>query len=456
MTNEVVNRLSEKVGEGPSAIWKALEAMIPTVLAGARSLAATPSGASRLFDLAKAAIQGGLDHQLVEGNLEAIGRQSQGFLGTLFGDKLAGLLNWLARFAGIKESSASTLMNVASSLVMSALGRTIQRDGLDASQLGRLLSSQSGWLQKLLPAGIGDVPGMRALADLGDRAADAGRATVEAGRRVGATAHGAYRESVDAARGLSPLASALLPLALLLLPLLLFTWFMRGAASPIAQPNVEVAARPAPAQPRVVETSARSAPAQPRVEETPAQPAPVQPRVAETREGRAPEPSGPETTASRPVVTTTLNLSELRLPDGVTLKLPETSFLSAIYKYLSDATATQGRAFVFDGLDFDDARIRVRPEIETAVANLSSLLRAFPLVTVRIEGHTDASGDPAADRDRSLARADAVKDLLVKAGVPSTRLTTVGLGSEKPLASNDTTEGRAKNRRIELSLSKSS
>src|SRR5262249_20273912 len=95
MTNEVVNRLSEKVGESPSAIWKALEAMIPTVLASARSLAATPSGASRLFDLAKGAMQGGLDRHLVEGNLEAVGRQSQGFLSTLFGDKLAGLLNWL-------------------------------------------------------------------------------------------------------------------------------------------------------------------------------------------------------------------------------------------------------------------------------------------------------------------------------------------------------------------------
>ncbi len=107
-------------------------------------------------------------------------------------------------------------------------------------------------------------------------------------------------------------------------------------------------------------------------------------------------------------------------------------------------------------MEFDDAKIRVRPEIETAVTNLTKLIRAFPAVTLRIEGHTDPSGDPAADQKRSLARADALKDLLVKAGVPSDRLTTAGLGSEHPVATNDTALGRAKNRRIELLLSKSS
>jgi outer membrane protein OmpA-like peptidoglycan-associated protein/uncharacterized membrane protein YeaQ/YmgE (transglycosylase-associated protein family) len=450
LTNEVVNRLSEKVEESPSAIRKALEAMIPTVLASARSLASTPSGASRLFDLAKGAAQGALGRHLVEGDLEAVGQQSRGFLNTLFGDKLAGLLNWLARFAGIKESSASTLMNVASSMVMSTLGRTIQQKGLDASECGSLLSSQTGWLSKLLPSGIGDVPGLRALADLGDRAAEAGRTTVEAGRRVGATAQGAYRETVGVAQQASPMLSALLPLALLLLPLMLFTWFMRGAAS-----KIEAAPPPAPVQPRVVERPPQPALAQPRVAETTTQPAPAQPRVAETSEHRVAEPTRSETPASTRLVPTTFNVSEVKLPDGVTLKLPESSFVHAIYKYLSDAATTSGQGFVFDGLDFDDAKIQVRPEIETAVTSLTSLLRAFPKVTVKIEGHTDASGDPAADRNRSLARADALKDLLVKAGVPGDRLTTAGLGGEKPVASNETPEGRAKNRRIELSFSKS-
>ena len=424
MTNEVVNRLSENVGETPGAVRKALEAMIPTVLASLGSQVATPAGASRLFDLVKGALHGGVDRHLGEGNLEAMGRQCQGLLSTLFGDKLAGLLNWLARFAGIKESSASSLMNVASSLVMSALGRTIQQKGLDASQFAGLLSSQSRWLSKLLPSGIGDLPAMRALVDLGDRAEEVTRATAAAGRRVGATAEGALRESV---REGSPVLSALVPLALLLLAIPLLGWFITGAAKNV-QPVAEASTRPAP----------------------------VQPVVSEAPDVRVPEPNRPETTTSPKLTPTTFNVSDLRLPDGVTLQLPESSFLNAIYKYLSDTTATKSREFVFDGLEFDDAKIYVRPEIATAVTNLTKLIRAFPSATLQIEGHTDPTGDPAADQKRSHARADALKDMLVKAGVPSSRLTTAGLGSAYPVATNDTTEGRAKNRRIELSLSKSS
>jgi outer membrane protein OmpA-like peptidoglycan-associated protein/uncharacterized membrane protein YeaQ/YmgE (transglycosylase-associated protein family) len=424
ISNEVVSRLSEKVGENSSSIRKALEAMIPTVLASVRSQVATPSGASRLFDVVKGAAQGGLERQLADGNLDGIGRQCQGFLSTLFGDKLAGLLNWLAGFAGIRESSASSLMNVASSMVMSTLGRTIQQQGLDASQFAGLLSTQSSWLSRLLPSGITDLPGMRTLADVGDRAAEVTHAATAAGRRVGAAAERAYQETVGIR---SPLLSALLPLGLLLLAIPLLGWLMRGAAN-IARPPVEdVAVRPAPRQALATETP----------------PAPV---------ADAPRR---ESTIATTLVPTTLKLSELRLPDGVSLQVPESSFLNTIYKYLSDPTAAKSREFVFEGLEFADAKIHAIPETETAVKSLSKLIRAFPSVTLRIVGHTDPSGDPVTDQRISLARADSLKDLLVKAGVPNNRIVTAGLGSDHPVASNDTSEGRVKNRRIELSLSKS-
>ena len=69
---------------------------------------------------------------------------------------------------------------------------------------------------------------------------------------------------------------------------------------------------------------------------------------------------------------------------------------------------------------------------------------------VRLEGHTDSTGDASANKTLSLDRANAVKDLMAQAGVDPSRMDTDGWGQEKPIASNDTDEGRAMNRRTEL------
>ena len=376
---------------------------------------------------------------------------SRGFLGTVFGDKLAGLLNWFAHFTGVKESSASSLMSVASGVVMSLLGKTILQKGLNASAFSRLLAGQSGLLSRLLPAGIGDVPGMKTLAQLGDRATETTRAVADTGKRVGATARVGYRETVGAAQAGTPWLAALLPLLLLALPLLAFTYMMRGTSATLAREseNVQVKA------PRVQFAEVKMPEVQPSEIPTPATAPPLVQvpavKVPEVRPSEIPTPA-----TAPPLVETTFvkKLLEIKLPDGKSLNLPEHSFLNDLYKYLKDAAATRGRTFVFDGLDFDAATIKARPETEAAVTQLSTLLRAFPKATLSIEGHTDQSGDPAADKRLSLERAEALKSLLIKAGVPTDRIKTSGLGGEKPVASNDTPESRAKNRRIELSLDK--
>jgi outer membrane protein OmpA-like peptidoglycan-associated protein len=68
-----------------------------------------------------------------------------------------------------------------------------------------------------------------------------------------------------------------------------------------------------------------------------------------------------------------------------------------------------------------------------------------------IEGHTDSTGDAAHNMDLSKRRAEAVKSVLVSQfGIDGARLTTTGLGATKPVASNDTPQGRAENRRVEF------
>jgi outer membrane protein OmpA-like peptidoglycan-associated protein len=85
--------------------------------------------------------------------------------------------------------------------------------------------------------------------------------------------------------------------------------------------------------------------------------------------------------------------------------------------------------------------------------NVASILKGHPeLKAVRIEGHTDNQGDDTSNLKLSQARAEAVRDYLVKKGVEAGRLTPLGYGEAKPIAPNDTKEGRAKNRRVEFNL----
>jgi outer membrane protein OmpA-like peptidoglycan-associated protein len=73
-------------------------------------------------------------------------------------------------------------------------------------------------------------------------------------------------------------------------------------------------------------------------------------------------------------------------------------------------------------------------------------------VNVIVEGHTDSTGSDAYNQALSQRRADAVLNYLVRKGVPANRLTARGFGKSSPVASNDTREGRALNRRVELEV----
>ena len=82
------------------------------------------------------------------------------------------------------------------------------------------------------------------------------------------------------------------------------------------------------------------------------------------------------------------------------------------------------------------------------------ILKAYPDVAVRLEGHTDNTGDADANKKLSLDRAVVVKEIMVPGGIADGRIGTDGYGEEKPIAPNETEEGRAKNRRTELVVEK--
>ncbi|HEY0275300.1 MAG TPA: OmpA family protein [Paenirhodobacter sp.] len=92
----------------------------------------------------------------------------------------------------------------------------------------------------------------------------------------------------------------------------------------------------------------------------------------------------------------------------------------------------------------------VRADLQRDLNTLSGSLNRYPDTTVQIIGHTDNTGDAAYNQRLSQRRASSVAQVLIAAGVPSSRIVTLGRGEDQPIASNLNTEGRAKNRRVEF------
>jgi len=117
---------------------------------------------------------------------------------------------------------------------------------------------------------------------------------------------------------------------------------------------------------------------------------------------------------------------------------------------LYDKLASEGRVAT-QGILFDTGSDRIRPESTPTLTDIAQMLTLHADLKLRIEGHTDDVGDAAANQTLSEKRAAAVKAYLVgKHQVDAARLETAGLGASKPVAPNDTPEGRQTNRRVEL------
>jgi cytochrome c oxidase subunit 2 len=126
---------------------------------------------------------------------------------------------------------------------------------------------------------------------------------------------------------------------------------------------------------------------------------------------------------------------------------------SDISTYLSDTTGSASAKIqlkhVFYATGADDLNSDLS---KYELDHLVELLNKYPTLKVELAGHTDNVGDAAANLELSAKRSSKVLEYLVSKGVPASRLTAKGYGQEQPLESNDTVEGRSKNRRTELRI----
>jgi OOP family OmpA-OmpF porin len=394
---------SRYIGESETTTRSAVGAALPGILAGVMQQGSTSSGAAELFrSLTGSQTDAGLISKL--GGMLASGDKSvlslgNTLIGSLFGDRTGAMTTAISSMSGMKTSSVSTLLALAAPAVFSYLKGHLTQNKLDVGGLMSLLAGQREYVRFGMDDRI-----IRALGFTGSSAFLSSLASGVAGRAAGAAERmaGVAR---DAGSGVARAGEA-----------------AYGAASDAVE--------------RVPPTASVF---------------------------RSPWFWGLlaalallawvlfQNWSMAPGIAT----KSLDLPNGVRLQVSSGGFVDSLNAFLSGTGAGAPGTFTFDDLHFETGSATLSRASDTQLGQLAAVLKAYPKATMSVRGHTDNTGDPAANKKLSADRAAAVKQALVERGVPAAQIQSEGHGSERPIASNESDAGRARNRRVELVVVKS-
>jgi OmpA-OmpF porin, OOP family len=170
---------------------------------------------------------------------------------------------------------------------------------------------------------------------------------------------------------------------------------------------------------------------------------------------------GTPVVALAPPATTPLRVDlgafiDKRLPNGTTLRIPTNGVESRLIAFIEDPTrrADKETWFSFDRLEFETDSATLRPSSQEQLRNIAEIMKAYPNVNAKIGGYTDNVGEDAYNMKLSTNRARNTEQEIVKLGVNDARLDAEGYGEQHPVADNATEEGRQRNRRIDIRVTK--
>lgn len=142
-----------------------------------------------------------------------------------------------------------------------------------------------------------------------------------------------------------------------------------------------------------------------------------------------------------------LGMQEIAATIPVTSEPNQNIRLTLRYKRILPPAPDRG--IVLDNVHFDTGKATIRPESFPELDRVAEYMTHKPNLKIEISGHTDNVGDPKSNQSLSQRRADACRAYLIKKGIDQGRIKAAGYGDTRPLAPNDTVDGRQRNRRIE-------
>lgn len=512
LSDDVLGNVSSLLGgEQKDTIQKGLMAAAPALLGGIMDKASSPEGAKSIFSM----LGDGSTIDNLASTIGVGGAQSEGFLNkgldfvkNILGEKASGVIDLVSSVSGMAKDSSSSILNVAGSVFGGVLGKQ-KASGMDLGSFVGLLSNQGSFLDKFAPAGLESLLGLSSFSGISDKlgglasgalgfAGNTGKAAVDgAGKIIGGAAGIAGNAGKTAFSGASKVSGAaastannavkasgslvkkILPWAIGIFGLLLAFFLIKGCdGDKSIMDNVKDAANETTgaikntangvtdAAGNVVDAAGNA------IDKTVGAAGNVMDAAGNAIDktvdaaGNTVDAAGKTignvaggiVDASGNVVNAfgeaIGNFFSSDLPNGTKLNIPEGGFEDNFLSYIKDGKMEAGKYYAFDRLYFNTGSSSLDANSMNQIENVAAIMKAYPKVNILFRGHTDNTGSAEGNKSLSASRALSVKNKLVEMGVASGRINTQGMGSVDPIADNTTAEGRAKNRRIDVSVVK--
>ena len=401
---DTLSKLASALGESTAKTQTALAGVVPALVGGLADKVSTAEGANGLLDLIRRNKLESGSYSDASGALKgpegvtSLINMGKPLMEGVLGGRTNSITEWVSSFAGINRSVSSSLMSLALPVVLSQIVRRVGST-LNASSLTNLLSGQKKFLRDA-PAGLTSIFGDAAFIGSYDTKKEASYVGTydNAPPAVAAPALvGAY----ETTRERSSWWKWVLPLLALVA---LLSYFLNRMGNVQQVRTTPVEARPAP--------------------------------VAEPANLGA--------------------FVEKKLPTGVAFRAAVNGVESKLLAFIEDPTRRVDRDtwFTFDRLEFETDSATLKPASDEQLRNIVEILKAHPEVNVKIGGYTDNVGDAAYNLKLSRDRATNTMNEIVRLGIDRERLDAEGYGQQFPVADNATEEGRQRNRRIDIRVTK--